>query len=212
MGIESLSDAFFEDMKRELKSRLERKRFEHSLGVSTMAVHLAEVHSVDPQKARLAGLIHDWDKSYNDKEIRDRVHDLGIVVDPEVFETMPRLLHGVTAAAALRRDYPEIGEEVLHAVECHTSGDRAMSDLDMVVYVADALEYSRPHSTMAALRDLIGKISLEDLFLQTYKQIFLHLLNREYAMHPDTLKVWNYYARRAQERKIKTENRNHKNK
>lgn len=199
MSKSALSTAFYERMKDELEARLKPDRFTHSLGVSEMAVQLAETYGVDPKKARLAGLIHDWDKSYNDKEIRERARELDLKVDPEVFESMPRLLHGITAAAALHRDHPEIDDDIIQAIERHTSGHTAMSDLDMVVYIADVIECSRPYP-VTDLHELAGKVSLEELFLQTYKQVFSHLVERGYAIHPDTVKVWNYYTMRARKR------------
>ena len=75
------------------------KRFEHARGVSKTAASLAETYGVDVRKARLAGLLHDWDKEYGDDEIRERARALGVDVDPYVLDTMPRLLHGPTAAA-----------------------------------------------------------------------------------------------------------------
>ena len=46
-----------------LKERLTPKRFAHSLNVMERAVELANIHGADPQKAELAGLIHDIEKN-----------------------------------------------------------------------------------------------------------------------------------------------------
>ena len=201
MSEESVSAEFFVRMKEKLKTRLTPKRFEHSLGVSAMAIRLARTYSVDTSKAGLAGLLHDWDKSYDDAGIKLRARELGVSVNQEVFNTMPRLLHGETAAAALHRDYPEIDADVLQAIKRHTAGSCAMSELDMIVYIADAIELTRPYPEMDALRAQIGKVSLEKLFLKTYKQVFMHLIQKEYAIHPDTVQVWNYYVARASSQK-----------
>ena len=94
MSEDVLSDAFFDARERDLKKRLKPKRFEHARGVSKTAASLAETYGVDVRKARLAGLLHDWDKEYGDDEIRERARALGVDVDPYVLDTMPRLLHG----------------------------------------------------------------------------------------------------------------------
>ena len=72
MSEDVLSDAFFDARERDLKKRLKPKRFEHARGVSKTAASLAETYGVDVRKARLAGLLHDWDKEYGDDEIRER--------------------------------------------------------------------------------------------------------------------------------------------
>ena len=120
------------------------------------AARLARAYGVDECKARLAGLLHDWDKGYDDAGIRARVEELGLAVDPYVFEEMPWLLHGPTAAAALARAFPCLPRDVVQAIARHTAGAVGMTDLDMVVYVADALEPGRDYAGLDEIRALAG--------------------------------------------------------
>lgn len=196
MADDTLTDEFFEQAKERLRERLGNERFEHSLSVAAMAVQLARAYGVDERKARLAGLLHDWDKDYADGEIRARARELGIEVDPVVLESMPRLLHGPTAAIELAREFPGIDKDVLQAIARHTSAEIGMADLDMVVYTADAIEPLRPFDGMAAVRNAIGEASLEELFLATFQHVIAFLVERMRRMHPDTVKVWNYYVER----------------
>ena len=100
---EVLGEAFFKERKAELEQRVSKKRFTHVMGVVEEAEILARAYGVDVREARLAGLLHDWDKAYDDEEIRERVRELGLQVNPWILEHQPRLLHGPTAAAALGR-------------------------------------------------------------------------------------------------------------
>ncbi|MFR5091867.1 MAG: bis(5'-nucleosyl)-tetraphosphatase (symmetrical) YqeK [Adlercreutzia equolifaciens] len=136
------SDAFYEARRDELEKRVGPRRFSYSLGVSETAEKLARVYGADETAARVAGLLHDWDKGYDDPGILARADELGMELDAELV-AMPRVLHGLTAAVALGRAFPELSPEVLTAVERHTLGDAGMSDLDMIVYIADALEPGR---------------------------------------------------------------------
>ena len=206
MADESLTDEFYEQAKGRLKQRLDPKRYEHSLSVSDMAVRLAKAYGVDVRKARLAGLLHDWDKDYSDDEARARARGLGVKASPVVLESMPRLLHGPTAALDLAREYPEIGDDVLQAIARHTSAEVGMTDLDMVVYTADAIEPLRPFDGMAAVRDRIGEVSLEELFLATFQHVIAFLVEKKRRMHPDTVTVWNYYVERLRDVKKKPHN------
>lgn len=193
----ALSEAFYKARKAELRERLKPARYEHTLRVAQSAVELARLYGVDERKARLAGLLHDWDKGYDDAGIRKRACDLGIDADAGAYAEMPALLHGPTAAAALARDHPSIPADVLRAVEVHTTGDVGMGDLDMVVYVADAIEPGRDYGGLDAVRDLAGRATLEELFLATFQHIFLNLVQRRKRVYPRTPDVWNHYLARA---------------
>lgn len=204
---DALSDTFFEARKAELEGRLKPARFAHALGVMHAAQELARTYGVDERAARLAGLLHDWDKNYDDEGIRQRAEELGLVVDPYVFQDMPRLLHGPTAAAALVREFPSLPHEVVQAIERHTAGAPNMTDLDMIVYVSDALEPGRDYPGIQALRDLVERVPLEELFLKTFQHVLLNLVERCKNIHPQTLEVWNYYVDRARERASATKSK-----
>lgn len=196
-SLDALSPAFYEARLAELRSRVKPKRLRHILGVADTAARIAEAYGFDPVRARLAGLLHDWDKGYNDEEIRARARELGIQVDACVYYDMPRLLHGPTAAAALGRRFPQIPADVLHAVACHTAGAVAMSDLDRAVFVADVIEPSRSFPGVDGLRKLVGDVSLERLFFMTFRHILAHLVDRGMQIHPVTVDVWNCGAEAA---------------
>ena len=74
-----------------------------------------------------------------------------------------------------------------------------MTDLDMVVYTADAIEPLRPFDGMAAVRERIGQVSLEELFLATFQHVIAFLVEKKRRMHPDTVNVWNYYVERSRD-------------
>ncbi len=207
-----LSDAFFEARRRELADRVKPRRFRHCEGVSQTAVELAHIYGADERKARLAGILHDWDKGYDDEGIRARARDLDLLIDPYVYENMPGVMHGPTAAAGLARAFPTIPADVISSIERHTSGAEDMSDLDMIVYVADAIEPSRDFPTVDDLRKLVGKVSLEELFFAVFRGTFMGLLDGRRLVHPGTEKVWNYYAARARARGKDKKNRKKGNK
>ncbi len=191
-----LSDAFFEARKEELSNRVKPKRFKHSLGVSKTARHMAKTYGADVKIATLAGLLHDWDKGYDDEGILARVQELGLGDELGGYLDMPHLLHGPTAACALSREFPALPAELIHAIAVHTSGCENMSDLDMIIYVADAIEPSRDYPGIDELRDMSGKVELEELFLATFEHVLDNLVSRRKRIHPDTVTVWNHYVER----------------
>ncbi|WP_261429248.1 bis(5'-nucleosyl)-tetraphosphatase (symmetrical) YqeK [Xiamenia xianingshaonis] len=198
---DALADAFFEARKADLEQRLKPKRFRHSLGVSQTAEALARTYGADVATARLAGLLHDWDKCLDDQAIRDRARDLGADVPDLVLQAMPQLLHGPTAARALAREFPQIPPEALSAIEKHTAASVDMSDLDLIVYVADVIEPNRSFDGVDKLRRAVGRVGLEDLFLLVFQHSLENLVATGKRLHPDTVDVWNHYV----ERKLKRE-------
>lgn len=194
---DALGKKFYKARKAEVEKRVKPKRYKHILGVADTAEMLARTYGVDVDKARLAGLLHDWDKGMRDGEIRQRAVDLGIVeeVGPWVVEAMPEVLHGPTAAAALGREFPEIPDDVLHAIKCHTTGALEMSDLDKVLYVADAIEPGRQFQEADDLRKLVGQVDLDELFYQVYKFWTFALIRNDVVLHPDTIEIWNSIAK-----------------
>ena len=49
-------------LRKEMEQTLERKRYEHTLGVAYTAANLAMIHGVDVEKALTAGMLHDCAK------------------------------------------------------------------------------------------------------------------------------------------------------
>ena len=193
MSEDVLSDAFFDARERDLKKRLKPKRFEHARGVSKTAASLAETYGVDVRKARLAGLLHDWDKALLPAQLQQRISDFDLKVSPDVINGMPWVLHGPTAAAVLRRDFPCFGEEVFQAIERHTVGAPDMAPLDMIVFAADKIEPTHDVAEYKRLYKQIGTMSLEELFYAVLKEGMSYLVRAGKPISYDSVTVWNCY-------------------
>ncbi|MDR1017079.1 MAG: bis(5'-nucleosyl)-tetraphosphatase (symmetrical) YqeK [Coriobacteriales bacterium] len=178
-----------------LRARLDARRYQHSLSVATTARDLAERYGVDPEAAYTAGLVHDWDKCLPDAELIARAQRYQVGPEGDLRE-LARLLHSVVGAEDLRCDLPGLSEEVLQAVARHTSAAPEMSDLDMVIYVADMVEPLRDNPELDALRLKIGKVSLQELFFSCLAYLIDYLVARRRLIAPNTLEVWNAYVRR----------------
>ena len=160
-------------------------------------MRLAQEYGVDVAKARLAGILHDWDKGYDDQGIRQRADELGMRIEPFVYNALPRVLHAHTAPVALRKAFPRVPADVLRAMDRHTVAACDMNDLDMVLYIADAIEPNRVYPEVDELRAKIGVVSLEELFFNIYEYWIMRMMGRKMLLHPNTVDVWNHYAGRA---------------
>lgn len=181
-------------MKGLLMKRVSTARYVHSLSVAKTARKIARAYGYDPHMARMAGLLHDWDKALSPKRLADRVEHYHLDVDEEVVTSMPWVLHGPTAAAVLAEEAPQFGEEVFSAIRCHTVGEPDMKPLDMIVFVADKVEPTHDISVYKSLYKQIGDIPLEDLFFGVLKESMAHLVRAEKPITKKSVAVWNWYC------------------
>lgn len=173
-----------------VRARLGGAALAHSERVAQTASDLARVYSVDADTARIAGLLHDWDREQSAAELISSARSAGIeFTDADL--AVPYLLHARTAVASLRDAMPGLPEEVLSAVERHTLGAVDMSDLDMVVYLADMIEPARVYPGLEELRGVVGTLPLADLFALGYQHSVAHLVSTRRKIHPETVAVWN---------------------
>jgi predicted HD superfamily hydrolase involved in NAD metabolism len=184
------ASTIFEDARAAVRARLGEKASAHSERVAQAASDLAAAYGVDAGLARLAGLLHDWDRELSADELVSAAREAAIVMTP-ADAAVPYLLHARTAAAQLGRAMPDLPPEVLTAVSRHTLGAADMSDLDMVVYLADMLEPARTYPGVEELRSSVGKTSLAELFARGYQESVAHLVDTRRRIHPDTVAVWN---------------------
>jgi len=178
-----------------LEKRLTEYRFIHSVSVADTAAGMAAIYGSDIEEARLAGLLHDWDKNFSDTELIERAQGFGIAVRGDE-EDMVALLHAKTGAIALSEEFPELSDGIIQAIDRHTSAATDMSDLDMILYIADMIEPLRTRGNLAPLRALVGKIPLEELFVRSYETTMRHLVTRHRLIHPDSIEIWNAFIQR----------------
>jgi predicted HD superfamily hydrolase involved in NAD metabolism len=173
-----------------LADRLSEPALRHCRAVAETAAALAAIYGVDVERAQLAGLLHDWHRELEHDALVSSAQEAGIVVEA-VDLRVPYLLHARTGAAALGEEFDGLDDEVLTAIERHTVGSPEMTDLDMVVYVADMIEPGRSFPGVNDVRECVGTVSLRDLFAQAYAHSLAHLVRSRKQIHPMTVAVWN---------------------
>ena len=190
-------------MKDLLMQRVSPARYVHSLSVAKTARKIARAYGYDPHVARMAGLLHDWDKALSHTRLMDRVKHYQIEVDEEIVTSMPWVLHGMTAAAVLAEEAPQFGDELYSAIARHTVGAVNMSPMDMIIFVADKIEPTHEISAYKHLYKQIGDITLDELFFGVLKESMAYLVRSEKPITKESVQVWNWYcqARKSKEKK-----------
>jgi predicted HD superfamily hydrolase involved in NAD metabolism len=155
-------------LKERLRNELGADALAHSERTAELAADLAGHHGVDPERARVAGLVHDVADHYSDRELLVLAERYGI--DPSLTEArVPKLLHGRIGAEILRRDWGVDDDELLDAVRAHITGSAHMGALAKVLFVADKLEPERDRhfGGLDAIRQLAA-VNLEAAMLKLY--------------------------------------------
>lgn len=177
-------------------SAVKPRRLAHSLSVARCAESLALRYDVDPFGARVAGILHDWDKVVSDDELVRRARELGINFGVDLDLVRP-LLHGVVAARELPGLYPELAPEVFQAIARHTTAAVDMTPLDEVVFVADGIEPLRTGSVgIQQTRDMVGRASLDDVFWNSFCAGIEYVVETRRYLYPGTLDIYNELALR----------------
>ncbi len=199
MSVNYLSDEFLAEMTLKVRERVSEERFEHIVSVSKTAEHIAATYGSDEKKARLAGILHDWDKGLNNKAIREKCekYDITGEVGEWTIAHMPQLLHGPTAAAEFKSRFRRFPKDVINAIRVHTTADIEMSNLDMIIYVADAIEPTRQYPELEELTEMVGSASLFELYRSVYRYWTIKLIERNKVLHPKTIDIWNNLAQRS---------------
>ncbi len=131
-----------EKMISRLKTKINEKRMEHSLGVEYTAACMAMVHGADVEKARIAGLLHDCAKGLPTKEKLEKARKHGLPIS-KYEEKNPDMLHAKLGAFYARYKYDVNDEEILDAICYHTTGRPNMTLLEKIIFVADYIEPNR---------------------------------------------------------------------
>ena len=182
------------EIRKDLKDRLSKKRFEHTIGVMYTAGAMAMRYGIDIEQAMLAGLLHDCAKFMDGKEMLDKAQKAGLsITDYEL--NKPDLLHAKLGSYYANKKYDINDEDILSAIKCHTTGKPNMNLLEKIVYVSDYIEplrYKMPRL------DVIRKIAFEDID-ECLKLILTDTLNylKSSGMMIDkaTIDTYNYYCK-----------------
>lgn len=179
-------------IKGDLLKRLNKHRYEHTLGVADTAVKMAEVFNINTNQAYLAGILHDCAKYLDDTEL------LAVCAENEIKVTQiekkkPFLLHSVVGEIIAKERYHITDEEVLSAVRWHTTGKANMTDLEKIIFAADYIEPSRRDlPRLDYLRDISTK-DLDLLVKCILENMMDYLKSTGEEIEEHTLEAYNYY-------------------
>lgn len=176
------------EIQNKLLNDIGKKRFEHSLRVAETAKKLAEIYSVDVKKAYLAGLIHDCAK-YNE-EVYIKKYNIDFSIYP-VSSIKDPVLHSFLGAEVAKKVYNIYDGDVLKAIEYHTTGRPDMSDLEKIIFIADAIEPARDFEGIEKIRKLAFE-NLNKAMLNLLDSNIIFLIGKKALINPLSFEARNY--------------------
>ncbi|ABR48467.1 metal dependent phosphohydrolase [Alkaliphilus metalliredigens QYMF] len=169
----------------ELKKVLTYERYIHTQGVVDAALYLARKYNEDSQEAEIAALMHDYAKGFSKIEALGFIQKHKVEID-EVLLEAHQLLHGKIAAHIARNEFQIDNENILNAIENHTTGRLNMSKLEKIIYLADFIEIGRTYAGVDDLR-IVAEEDLDKAVLQALNNTMKYVLSIEKLLHPNTL-------------------------
>nr|WP_276931837.1 bis(5'-nucleosyl)-tetraphosphatase (symmetrical) YqeK [Globicatella sulfidifaciens] len=182
-----------EQLLSDLATKIKPKRYQHVLRVEATAIELAKQYGVDPEKASIAALMHDYAKDYPEEEMLALAQKRWD--ESTLKEANDNVWHGFAAATIAKEWYHIEDEDILTAISAHTIGWNEMSPLVKVVFIADYMEPGRDFPGVKKAR----KLAYKDIDAAvTYKMVetIKHLASEEVAIFLPTIEFYNQWILR----------------
>lgn len=185
-----------------LKARLSKKRFTHSVNVARAAFTLAERWDADPQRAYLAGLLHDCCKELPFTEQEELMRQGPFAVSETEWLCKP-IWHGIAAASYMHAELGIDDMEVLAAARWHTVAHADMTRLEEIVYMADLISADRTYHDVDRFRKM-AQDDLDKAMLCALEYAIGSVIKKENPLPVTTVEAYNFYreklVRRAAEK------------
>ena len=172
-----------------IRGRLSDRRFHHSLCVAEEAERLAKRYGANPAKAKTAGILHDILKDTAPQTLLQMMQDFGILLS-DVERSAQKLWHAMAGAAFVEQVLGLKDPEIVDAIRYHTTAKANMSLLATVLYLADFTSADRDYEDVDEMRRLVD-VGILPAMRYALSYTICDLVNRQVAVHPDTLAAYN---------------------
>lgn len=150
-----------------IKTYMSDSRFEHTLGVTTVAVYLSEFYDVDKDLVRKTALLHDIAKDMSPDEMANIAGKYGHQIQ-DISLQYEANLHAEIGALIAEHEFGLSDKDALNAIRFHVCARPDMSLLEKIIFLSDHAEPQRPNQPM--LRTLI-EIAKTDINLSILRML-----------------------------------------
>jgi len=192
---------YFTFIQEALQDDLDYDRYWHSISVAFTAASLAmNYHFDSPDRAEIAGLLHDCAKCIPDEDKYAMCHEYGIFLDQVDYEN-PALLHAKLGAEIVADKFGVLDREIQDAIRTHTTGAPDMTMLQKIIYVADYIEPNRDDIIMHL--DQIQELAFKDIDEAVYVisgNTLKYLESKGRTIDPATKATHEFYKKLVEEK------------
>ena len=190
-----------QEMIERLQSQLKPGRFRHTIGVMETAANLAMRYGMPVAKLRLAGLLHDCAKCYDNARLLSLCKKYNLPVT-KAEERSPHLLHAKVGAYLAEHEYHVTDAEILRAIRHHTTGAPAMELTEQIVFIADYIEPNRDRAKRLTEIRQMAYHDMDVCTLMILEDTIAYLKERRQYMDESAVEAYNYYRKRVQEERF----------
>ena len=173
------------------KRMVNKKRYNHTLGVVESAIKLAKIYGGDINKARIAASLHDVTKNMDmDEQLELITKTLG----PDAIDELPGGAIHSYSGYIYAMDYIGIDDiDILNAIKNHTLGRPNMSLLEKIIYVADFIEPGRTSEESKICANIAYNESLDKAVLYAINVVVSELTEAKRYIAPITFETKKYF-------------------
>ncbi len=174
-----------------LKENLSEKRYNHTLGTANCAKELAPKYKLNPDKAYIAGLLHDCAKCFSNEKLLEIIKEHLHVEECEMLNY--KTLHAPVSAYIAENEFEVTDTEILSAIRWHTLGKLDMTDFEKIIFLADKIEpNTRDKEYTDKVREILKeKNGLNKALLKCYKETIKSLVKRDLKICLLTIEIYN---------------------
>lgn len=138
-----MKSEYFTFIQEILQDDLDYDRYWHTISVAFTAAALAmRYHYDSPDRAEIAGLLHDCAKCIPEEDRIPLCEEYGIMLNEYEYRNTS-LIHPKLGAEIAADKFGVLDREIQDAIRTHTTGMPNMSLLQKIIYVADYIEPNR---------------------------------------------------------------------
>ena len=130
------------EIKQYLVSKNCEKTYYHCMEVGEYAYQLGEKYLTSPEKVSIAGYLHDISAVYPNNQRINVAQKYGIELN-EAEMAFPMIIHQKISKSIAKMDFGIEDNEILSAIECHTTLKKNYSDIDLVLFVDDKIKWDQ---------------------------------------------------------------------
>ena len=161
----------------------------HTITVANEAERVARLYGADPHKAKQAGLLHDISNVIPASEMLAVAKQLSIELLDDEYK-YGRIVHQKLSKAMAVEIFKIHDEEILDAIECHTTLKPKSSLLDKVLFISDKIswELQGDHQYLIDIREKVNDHKLDEGIL-TYLNHIWEQRDKMKLVHPWLIKA-----------------------